>query len=63
MNAMDDQSTAENEWFYGQSGKKNGPVSQAQILQLIQSSIINRGTLVWKKGFSDWQKIENTELR
>ena len=50
-------------WFYEQGGQRKGGVSEVEIANLIKSGILSFGSSVWKKGFSDWMKIENTELR
>ena len=43
-------------------GEKIGPVDEALIKYLIDAGILSYGTAVWKKGFPEWLKIENTEL-
>ena len=50
------------EWFYTSDGQRKGPIPEAQIIEMIKISQISSGTLVWTKDFSEWQKIENTEL-
>ena len=57
------QSTTQNNWFYEENGQKKGPVSENEMVQFIKSSVISHGTSVWKQGFPDWLKVENTDLR
>ena len=57
------QATTENNWFYEENGQRKGPVSENEMVQFIKSSVISHGTSVWKQGFPDWLKVENTDLR
>lgn len=50
-------------WFYEENGLRKGPISEEEMVDLIKSSVIFHGTSVWKQGFPDWLKIENTDLR
>ena len=50
-------------WFYEENGQRKGPVSESEIIKFIKSSVVSNGSSVWKKGFPDWLKIENTDLR
>ena len=41
-------------WYYvGQFGQL-GPLSEDQMLELIESQVITRETFVWKDGMQDW---------
>lgn len=51
------------EWFYESSGQRKGPLSENEIVGLIKSGSLSHGSSVWKKGFPDWMKVENTQLR
>jgi hypothetical protein len=51
------------EWHYELRGKRRGPVSADDIHALIQDGIINAETLVWRKGFREWIRVEETDLR
>lgn len=57
------QSAAESKWFFEQAGQRKGPFSESEIVQFIQSGGVSPGTLVWKQGFPEWIKIENTDMR
>lgn len=44
-------------WFYAVEGQKNGPVSEAQLEELLRSGRINHDTLVWHEGMANWQTL------
>ncbi|MBU0613716.1 DUF4339 domain-containing protein [Patescibacteria group bacterium] len=50
------------EWFYELKGKRNGAISYSEIRGLIINNKLNKDSLVWKKGFTDWKRISDTEL-
>lgn len=50
-------------WFYEEDGQRKGPVTEESILTLIRSAKVTYGSLVWKTGFPEWLKAEDTELR
>jgi hypothetical protein len=60
---MNDTQKAIVDWYYEENGQRKGPISEIHIVELIKSSAVGNGTSVWKKGLSDWVKIENTDLR
>jgi uncharacterized RDD family membrane protein YckC len=43
------------EWFYAQSGRQNGPVSESDLLELSRGGVVTQETLVWHEGMSEWQ--------
>jgi uncharacterized membrane protein YhaH (DUF805 family)/type II secretory pathway pseudopilin PulG len=45
------------EWFYLESDRELGPVTQEQLLLLLRSKL-PRGTLVWRDGLVEWMKAE-----
>lgn len=57
------QADAAVKWYYISHGTQKGPVSDCQLSDLIKKGNIDRDTMVWREGFSRWQKIENTSLR
>jgi hypothetical protein len=57
------QATTENQWFYEENGQRKGPVSEREMIKLIKSSVVFHDTAIWKQGFPDWLKVQNTELR
>jgi predicted secreted protein len=44
-------------WFYGKGGQKQGPVSDEELRNLINSGAVGPNDLVWKEGMADWQKV------
>lgn len=60
---MDTSSSNTASWFYEEDGRRKGPITEEVIVKLIQAGKISYGSLVWKNGFSEWLKMEDTELR
>ena len=48
------------EWFVAIEGKPQGPFSNNEIKALLLEQKITKDNLVWKCGFANWQKAENT---
>jgi GYF domain 2 len=46
-------------WFYAIGDQQFGPVSDAQLDELVASGKINRDTLVWREGLAEWQPLGN----
>lgn len=44
-------------WFYALHGQQAGPVSEADLDELLRSGKINGETRVWREGMSDWQPL------
>lgn len=42
------------EWYYVGHYGQLGPLTQVQILELIEGGVIERQTYVWKAGMTDW---------
>ena len=40
-------------WYYTLNGQQAGPISQAELAQMLQSTL-PADTLVWKEGMADW---------
>ncbi|MCJ0765364.1 DUF4339 domain-containing protein [Variovorax terrae] len=59
----DTQASPEDTWFYEENGQRKGPVSEAGIVQLIKTSVLSKGSSVWKQGSPDWSRVEDTALR
>jgi GYF domain 2 len=47
---------AERSWFYAAGGQQQGPVSEAQLRDLINRGAVTADTLVWSEGMAAWQK-------
>lgn len=50
------------EWFYTDDGKRIGPVPSERICALLAEGAVGRSTQVWRKGFANWQPLNDTEL-
>ena len=46
------------QWYYAESGKQVGPLSEAEFRALVQAGTIKAGTLVWKAGMAGWVAYE-----
>ena len=44
-------------WYYALGGQQIGPVAGTEIRELFQNGKINRNTLVWREGMTDWQPL------
>jgi hypothetical protein len=44
-------------WFYGEGGHQNGPISDAQLDELLRTGKITATTLVWREGMPGWQPL------
>jgi len=45
-------------WYYAVNGKRVGPVSEANFVQLVADGTISGETLVWHKGLTEWAAWE-----
>lgn len=50
-------------WFYEEDGRRRGPATEEEIVNLIRAERISYGSLVWREGFPEWLRAEDTELR
>jgi membrane protease subunit (stomatin/prohibitin family) len=49
------------QYFYAANGQQAGPVSFEQLRALFAGRTVNKDTLVWKQGMSDWKPINEVE--
>jgi len=49
-------------WYYIASGERHGPVSDEDMAELGKSGVVDRDTLVWRDGMTDWAAAGETEL-
>ncbi len=47
---------ADRSWFFASQGQQQGPVSEAQLRDLIATGKVTPETLVWTEGMANWQK-------
>ena len=50
-------------WYYSQSGKRLGPLNEAQIGNLIAERTLCPDSLVWCEGMADWTPAHLTALK
>ena len=43
------------QWYYANSGQRQGPVSDEEFQKLARDGVIKPDTLVWKSGMPDWR--------
>jgi hypothetical protein len=56
-------STTADKWFYEEKGQRLGGIDEPTMIAMIQSGKLRHGSSVWKQGFADWIKLEDTPLR
>ncbi|MBB6681785.1 SPFH domain-containing protein [Aequorivita sp. 609] len=49
------------QYFYALNGAQAGPVSIEQLKGLFANRTINKDTLIWKAGLSEWTKLQEVE--
>jgi hypothetical protein len=56
---MSDTST---EFWYSLNGTKQGPISETQLLELIQKKTLTAEDSIWNSNLPDWQEIGNSKF-
>lgn len=54
---------SEVQWFYEAGGTRVGPVSDEEMKNLVRANTVGFGTAVWRQGFADWVRCEQSELK
>ena len=49
------------QYYYAQNNTQQGPVSFDQLQALFASRTINRNSLIWKQGMSEWKALQEIE--
>jgi len=44
-------------WYYAYEGRKVGPISKADLKQLVQSKQVSAATKVWRPGLENWVEL------
>jgi len=52
------ESGTEQVWWYAEGEHRSGPVSAAQLQQLVQAGTISLNTLVWREGRLTWKPLQ-----
>jgi hypothetical protein len=47
---------ADQSWYFASQGQQQGPLSEAQLRELIGTGKVTPETLVWTEGMANWQK-------
>ena len=51
-----------NIWYYVFNGDRKGPISEAELLRLLEVGNINENTQVWKQGFQNWVSMAQSGI-
>ena len=49
-------------WYYESGGARKGGHTEEEMIDLVKAGDIRPGTVVWQQGFTDWTKVEETDL-
>ena len=49
------------EWYYSHGDKQSGPISAAELRQLVASGALRPDDLVWREGMADWVPAQNVK--
>ena len=52
---------AATQYFYAHNSQQQGPVSFEQLQALFASRTINRNSLIWKQGMTEWKALQEIE--
>lgn len=61
-NVYSDQISCDYVWHYYKGQQRFGPSSSKDIARLLYSGELNRNTLVWKSGMTNWVPLHQTAL-
>ena len=48
-------------WYYAESGKQAGPITEAQLDEMVRSGKLAPETLVWREGLANWQSYRQAK--
>jgi len=51
------------EWHYEDNGQRKGPISDIALKEMIKTGRLAGDSIVWRKGLTDWVKLEDTEFK
>lgn len=55
-------SGTDNDWFYTLGGQRMGPIPAIEIRELLTARKLDGDTPVWRKGWTDWKPLHQSEL-
>lgn len=61
-NPQENTETAGASWFYEQKGQRIGGVDENTLISLIKTGQLGYGSKVWRSGFADWMRLEDTQF-
>ena len=47
----------QNQWYIARDGKQYGPVTDADLTQLVQKKELLDGDFLWRQGFDNWLPV------
>lgn len=59
---IDADETSTTDWYFTENGRRIGPVTTANLLELLETEKVSGDTPIWRKGFADWQALRTTAL-
>ena len=45
------------DWYYSENNERRGPVSEAELNELVTTGRVGAATLVWREGWQDWTPL------
>lgn len=57
--ASQPQTSANTTWHYAIEGNQRGPIGEPELAALVDAGAIDRDTLVWQSGMTDWLPIRD----
>jgi hypothetical protein len=43
------------QWFFAVNNERRGPISEAELRQMVHGGVLSGATLVWREGLAEWQ--------
>ncbi len=50
------------DWYYEFGKKRKGPFMYSEIIRLINDETLSFDSLIWKRGYGEWQQLKDTEF-
>ncbi|MHC4478617.1 MAG: DUF4339 domain-containing protein [Planctomycetota bacterium] len=51
----------ERQWYYVKDGEQEGPIPEAQLVELFRQGILGRASPVWTEGLDDWTQASQID--
>lgn len=59
--AIKDQVVIMRSWYYMESGKRQGPIEEGRLTEMLENGTLGLGTMVWAKGLDEWIPASDVE--